>query len=70
MEKGQEIYLKVLHRFDNMIEAAIEDQIFECTHCGCEVYHGGYSEVLDGEELKFCCESCAQTYKKLKQEEE
>lgn len=54
-EKGEEFASEQLESFGEILQSAIEGEIQECTHCGCEIYSGGYE---DSGEL-FCCEHCA-----------
>lgn len=62
--KGQKFCKKMLHRFSDIIELAIEPNLSKCTHCGCEVYKGGYLEKINGKNLMFCCMHCAASFKK------
>ncbi len=62
--KGERFVGKKLEMFEGIIAATIEKDLTKCAHCGCEVYKGGYEEVIDGEKLIFCCMHCAKTFKK------
>ncbi len=61
-EKGIEFVEKKLDIFSDIIAATIEKDLSVCAHCGCKVYEGGIKKVIDEEELKFCCEHCAESY--------
>lgn len=65
-EKGRETVEFLLHRFRNLIEIAIKPEIDVCAHCGVKIIDGGYREVIEGEELTFCCRHCAEHYKSVK----
>ncbi|MCJ7428797.1 MAG: PadR family transcriptional regulator [Candidatus Nanohaloarchaeota archaeon QJJ-5] len=60
-EAGEDLVEEQLNSFGTILEAAIEGEIEECTHCGCEIYKGGYE---DAGEL-FCCEHCAAASKEV-----
>jgi len=62
-EKGKELCRGLFKRFANLVAVAIEPNLYMCAHCGCKVYEGGYREVIEGEELTFCCMHCAGSYK-------
>lgn len=69
-EKGEETLSKVITRFNDLISTILEFRLIECTHCGCEIYNGGYTEEINGKEMTFCCENCARAYEKLELQEE
>ena len=54
-EEGKRIVKDQMESFGEILKTAIEGEIRECEHCGCEVYTGGYEE--DGD--FYCCEHCA-----------
>ncbi|WP_414837294.1 helix-turn-helix transcriptional regulator [Candidatus Nanosalina sp. VS9-1] len=54
---GEEIIEQQLDSFSEIMYAAIEDRIEECSHCSCKIYEGGYEE--DGK--VYCCEHCARS---------
>ncbi len=64
-EKGEEKFQKLAERFSDLISTILESQVTECEYCGCEIYNGGHNEVINGEELTFCCENCAKAYKEI-----
>ncbi|MFB6215880.1 MAG: PadR family transcriptional regulator, partial [Candidatus Aenigmatarchaeota archaeon] len=51
-----------LEMFSDIITETLEKNLTTCAHCGCKVYEGGHTEEVDGEELKFCCKHCAESY--------
>ncbi|MFB6241864.1 MAG: PadR family transcriptional regulator [Candidatus Nanosalina sp.] len=55
-EEGEELVEERVSEFGKILQAAIENDIEECAHCGCQVYDGGYSE--DG--TTYCCKHCAE----------
>lgn len=63
-EKGEKFINRMLDRFSDMINIAIEPKLTKCAHCGCQLYKGGYKEKINGKLMSFCCVHCAQTYKK------
>ena len=62
-EEGMTLTNRLLKRFSNLVSVAIEPSLDVCAHCGCKIYEGGHREVIDGEELVFCCVHCAGSYK-------
>lgn len=60
---GEEFVQGKLKMFSNIISATVEKDLTTCAHCGCKVYEGAYTEEINGEELAFCCEHCAASYK-------
>lgn len=54
-EDGKKVMHEQVEAFSMILSTAIEGEITECSHCGCEIYSGGYEE--DGE--VFCCKHCA-----------
>lgn len=54
-EDGKKVMHEQVEAFSKILSTAIEGEITECSHCGCEIYSGGYEE--DGE--VFCCKHCA-----------
>lgn len=53
--KGENFVDEQISSFSEILDAALQDKITECSHCGCEIYSGGYEE--NGE--VFCCKHCA-----------
>jgi len=64
--EGKEVCTRLFKRFANLISIAIEPSLEVCAHCGCKLYEGGYREVINGKEMTFCCEHCANSYKQEK----
>lgn len=62
-EEGRELCNRLFNRFANIVSIAIEPSLDICAHCGCKVYEGGYTEVINGAKMSFCCVHCAQAYK-------
>ena len=62
-EEGKELCTRLFKRFAGLVSTAIEPSLDICANCGCKVYEGGYKETIDGEDLVFCCEHCAASYK-------
>ena len=62
-EEGMTLTNRLFKRFANLVSVAIEPSLDVCPHCGCKIYEGGHKEVIDGEELVFCCVHCAGSYK-------
>lgn len=55
--EGEKVVEQQLDSFSEIMYAAIEDRVEECSHCDCKIYDGGYEE--DGR--VFCCEHCAES---------
>ena len=62
-DDGGALTNRLFRRFANLVSVAIEPSLDVCAHCGCKIYEGGHREVIDGEELVFCCVHCAGSYK-------
>ncbi len=54
-DEGREIVRSQVEGFGEILSGVIEGDITECSHCGCEIYSGGYEE--NGK--VFCCKYCA-----------
>jgi PadR family transcriptional regulator PadR len=67
-EQGRELCVELFRRFAKLVAIAIEPSLYVCAHCGCKVYEGGYREVIDGQEMAFCCVHCAISYKECKKQ--
>jgi DNA-binding PadR family transcriptional regulator len=59
---GRKFAKKIFNRTGDLIEIALRPRLTICAHCGCKVFGGGYSEKINGRELKFCCSHCAKSY--------
>jgi DNA-binding PadR family transcriptional regulator len=62
-DEGVELCNRLFTRFAHLISTAIEPSLEVCAHCGCKVYEGAHKEIIDGEELAFCCVHCARSYR-------
>lgn len=62
-EEGLKFTEKSFQRFAGIISTALEPSLDVCAHCGCKVYEGAHTEVIDGKEMTFCCVHCASHYK-------
>ncbi len=58
-KEGKAFSRSLIERFGAIMETAIENNLKECAHCGCEVYRGGYTKKIGGKRMAFCCRSCA-----------
>lgn len=56
-DEGEQLVEEQLDSFGEILQTAIEGEIRECKHCGCEVYTGGYEENGDF----YCCRHCAES---------
>jgi DNA-binding PadR family transcriptional regulator len=65
-EEGRELCTGLFKRFAQLVSIAIEPSLYVCAHCGCKIYEGAYREVIDGNELAFCCVHCARSYKETR----
>jgi DNA-binding PadR family transcriptional regulator len=63
-KKGGAFTNQLFKRFAGILSTSFESRINVCVHCGCKIYEGAYTEVIDGEEMSFCCVHCANHYKK------
>lgn len=55
-DEGEHFVAEQLDSFGEMLHAAIEDEIKECSHCNCKIYDDGFSK--DGK--VYCCKHCAE----------
>ncbi|MBS7619511.1 helix-turn-helix transcriptional regulator [Candidatus Bathyarchaeota archaeon] len=62
-DEGKKFCRNLFKRFSALVSVAIEPSLEVCANCGCKVYDGGYREVINGEEMAFCCVHCAESYK-------
>jgi hypothetical protein len=62
-EKGLEFTDRNFQRFAGIISTALETSLNICAHCGCKVYEGAHMEVIEGNEMTFCCIHCASHYR-------
>lgn len=62
--KGRKFCDRLFSRFAAITASAIEPRLETCASCGVRIYEGGYHEVIDGQEMAFCCVHCAAAYKK------
>jgi DNA-binding PadR family transcriptional regulator len=60
--KGRRFVAAMLGRFGGLIEIAVAPKLTRCSHCGCEVYAGGYSARIGGKRRTFCCSHCAKAF--------
>jgi len=65
-EQGRELCTGLFKRFAELVAIAIEPSMYVCAHCGFKVYEGAYREVIEGNEMAFCCMHCARSYKESK----
>jgi len=63
-EEGKKLCERLFKRFAALIATAIEPSLEVCAHCGCKLYEGGYREAIDRKETVFCCQHCAESYKR------
>lgn len=54
-DDGHQFVEERLDSFGDILEAALEDAITECSHCTCTIYGDGYTE--NGK--MYCCSHCA-----------
>lgn len=62
-DTGRRLCNQLFKRFAGLVSTAIEPSLDICAHCGCKVYEGAYTEVVDGVEMSFCCIHCARSFK-------
>ncbi len=62
-EAGEELYLELIERMSNLIDARLEQILDVCHHCGVKLYH---TEVFaidkHGKKMLFCCKHCKAAY--------
>ncbi|MFQ5871242.1 MAG: helix-turn-helix transcriptional regulator [Candidatus Geothermarchaeales archaeon] len=63
-EEGKHFLERILKRFSDLLDIAIEPRLTSCAHCGCSLYKGGHLEEIQGKQLVFCCVHCARSYKR------
>lgn len=59
---GRKFVKKMLSRFEDLIDIAVEPRLTTCAHCGCRMYEGGYEEKIKGKTFRFCCCHCAKSF--------
>ncbi|MBS7653011.1 MAG: PadR family transcriptional regulator [Candidatus Bathyarchaeia archaeon] len=64
-EEGVSFCNQLFRRFSSLVSTAIEPSLETCANCGCKIYEGGYTEVINGVEKAFCCVHCAEAYKRM-----
>ena len=62
-DEGKALCERAFRRFSKLVSVAIEPSLEICANCGCKVYEGGYSEIINGKQTVFCCVHCANAYK-------
>ncbi|MBI2547285.1 MAG: helix-turn-helix transcriptional regulator [Candidatus Aenigmarchaeota archaeon] len=62
-KSGKSYVREMLTKFNYMIDSAVRSKLEKCEHCGCEIYHGAYFEIIKGKKTAFCCSACAKTFK-------
>ena len=67
---GEAFIDRILSRFDNLIEVAIQSKLKICASCGVKLYEDFYSETINNKKLNFCCKHCAKAYKDSQLREE
>lgn len=67
---GEAFIDRILSRFDNLIEVAIQSKLKICASCGVKLYEDFYSETINKKKLNFCCKHCAKAYKDSQLSEE
>jgi DNA-binding PadR family transcriptional regulator len=60
---------RILSRFNNLIEVAIESKLKICASCGVKLYGNYYTETIHSKDMNFCCIHCAKAYKDLQHSE-
>lgn len=58
-DEGENFVAEQLDSFGEMLHAAIEDEVQECSHCNCRIFDNGYEE--NGK--TYCCKHCAAAVK-------
>lgn len=58
-DEGEEFVESQISSFSEILDAALQDKITECSHCSCKIYGEGHKE--DGE--SYCCKHCAKADK-------
>lgn len=66
-DEGVSFCNRLFRRFSSLVSTAIEPSLETCANCGCKIYEGGYTEVINGVETALCCIHCAEAYKKMLQ---
>lgn len=61
-KEGRNLVKELFDRSGDLANALIESRLEICAHCNCEIYKGGYEEIIKGRMLKFCCKYCAKSY--------
>ena len=61
--EGRKLCRRLFKRFAALVSTAIEPSLEVCAHCGCKLYEGGHTEIINGKKTTFCCKHCAGSYK-------
>lgn len=61
---GKNLSSEIFNRFSDLIDVAVGRKVKACSHCGCQIYKGGYKEKIKGKYVLFCCRHCARSYRK------
>ena len=64
-EGGRKLCIQLFKRFSDLVAVAIEPTLDICSNCGCKVFEGGHKEVINNQEMVFCCVHCADSYKQV-----
>lgn len=54
-KEGEEFVEDQISSFTEILDAALQDKITECTHCSCKIYGNGYEK----QDKTYCCKHCA-----------
>lgn len=63
--EGTRVFNELNKRINFMISSALKEKIKVCAHCGCEVISGAVTRKTGGKTLYFCCNFCADSFKKV-----
>lgn len=59
--RGKVFVRSMLERFGDIAQAIVEQSVKKCSHCGCEIYRGGFEKTVKGKKVTFCCVNCAKS---------
>jgi len=62
-KEGRQLATLLFKRLASLVSIAIQPSLTVCAHCGAKIYEGGHKEVVEGNEVMFCCIHCFEAYR-------
>jgi len=61
-EKGKHLTAILFKKIASLVSIAIEPSLTVCANCGTKLYESGHKELVEGNEVMFCCIHCYKDY--------